>query len=180
MPFNMIIVGMTACGKTHYLVQELKTTFFHQFENIFLICPTYHWNRTYDKDFIHEDDNFFVISCQQDEVEKYLKFVVDFAKGKESLVILDDCASTKSVKDRTGELVDLGFSARHMSISTIVITQKLTSIAKTIPTKYFEIGNILYSEQTGHEDYFGRISFCRQRGNEIYQREAEGKQIRAS
>jgi uncharacterized protein involved in cysteine biosynthesis len=25
---NMIIVGMTACGKTHYLVQELKTTFF--------------------------------------------------------------------------------------------------------------------------------------------------------
>jgi hypothetical protein len=43
---------------------------------------------------------------------------------------LDDCASTKSVKDHTGELVDLGFSARHMSISTIVITQQLTSIAK--------------------------------------------------
>jgi hypothetical protein len=57
----MIIVGMTACGKTYYLIQELKTTFFHQFENIFLICPTYHWNRTYDQDFIHEDDNFFVI-----------------------------------------------------------------------------------------------------------------------
>jgi hypothetical protein len=37
----MIIIGMTACGKTHYLIQELKTTFFHQFENIFLICPTY-------------------------------------------------------------------------------------------------------------------------------------------
>jgi hypothetical protein len=36
----MIIVGMTACGKTHYLIQELKTTLFHQFENIFLICPT--------------------------------------------------------------------------------------------------------------------------------------------
>ena len=63
-------------------------------------------------------------------MEKYLKFVVDFTKGKESLIILDDCASTKSVKDRTGELVDLGFSARHTSISTIVITQQLTSIAK--------------------------------------------------
>jgi hypothetical protein len=37
----MITVGMTACGKTHYLVQELKTTFFHQFENIFLICSTF-------------------------------------------------------------------------------------------------------------------------------------------
>jgi hypothetical protein len=130
MPFNMIIVGITACGKTHYLIQELKTTFFHQFENIFLICPTYHWNKTYDQDFIHEDDNFFVIPCRQDYVEDYLKLVVDFTKGRESLIILDDCASTKSVKDRTGELVDLGFSARHMSISTIVITQQLTSIAK--------------------------------------------------
>ena len=125
----MIIVGMTACGKTHYLVQELKT-FFPQFENIFLICPTYHWNRTYDLDLIHEDDSFFVIPYRQDDVEKYLKFVVDFTKGKESLIIMDDCASTNSVKDRTGELVDLGFSARHMSISTIVITQQLTSIAK--------------------------------------------------
>ena len=34
------------------------------------------------------------------------------------------------MKDRTEELVDLGFSARHMSISTNVITQQLTSIAK--------------------------------------------------
>jgi hypothetical protein len=59
----MIIVGMTACGKTHYLVQELKTTFFHQFENIFLIFPSHHWNRTYDQDFIHEDESFFVIPC---------------------------------------------------------------------------------------------------------------------
>jgi hypothetical protein len=104
---------------------------FHQFESIFLICPTYRWNRTYDQDFIHEDESFFVIPCRQDDVEKYLiKFVVDFTTRKESLIILDDCASTKSVKDRTEELVDLGFSARHMSISTIVITQQLTSIAK--------------------------------------------------
>ena len=33
-------------------------------------------------------------------MEDYLKFVVDFAKGRESLITLDDCASTKSVKDR--------------------------------------------------------------------------------
>jgi phosphatidylinositol kinase/protein kinase (PI-3 family) len=130
MPFNMIIVGMTACGKTHYLISELKTTFRHTFENIFLICPTYHWNRTYDQDFIYDDENFFVIPCRQDDVESYLRSVVDFTEGRPSLIILDDCASTKSVKDRTGELVRLGFGARHMSISTIVITQQLTSIAK--------------------------------------------------
>jgi hypothetical protein len=106
----MIIVGMTACGKTHYVVQELKTTFFHQFENIFLICPTYHWNRTYDQDFIHDVKSFFLIPCRQDDVEKYLKFVAYFTKGKESLIILDDCVSTKSVKDRTGSWLILGLA----------------------------------------------------------------------
>ena len=130
MPFNVIIVGMTACGKTHYLTRELKTTFRGKFENIFLICPTFHWNKTYDQNFIHDDPNFFVISCKQEDVEEYLKYVVDFTKGRESLIILDDCTSTTSVKNRVGELVKLGFNARHMGISTIVITQQLTAIAK--------------------------------------------------
>ena len=51
-------------------------------------------------------------------------------KGTNSLIILDDCASSQSVKNRTSELVKLGFSARHYGFSTIVITQQLTSIAK--------------------------------------------------
>ena len=46
------------------------------------------------------------------------------------LIILDDCASSQAVKNRTSELVKLGFSARHYSLSTIVITQQLTSISK--------------------------------------------------
>ena len=43
---------------------------------------------------------------------------------------MDDCASGKSVKNRTSELVKLGFSARHYNLSVVVITQQLTSIAK--------------------------------------------------
>ena len=50
--------------------------------------------------------------------------------GTNSLIILDDCASGKCVKNRTSELVKLAFSARHFNLSTIVITQQLTSIAK--------------------------------------------------
>ena len=56
--------------------------------------------------------------------------VTEFAKGTKSLIILDDCASSQDVKKRTGELVKLAFSARHFGLSTIVITQQLTSVAK--------------------------------------------------
>ena len=44
--------------------------------------------------------------------------------------MLDDCAASKDVKGRTGELVKLGFSARHADISVWVLTQQLSSIAK--------------------------------------------------
>jgi hypothetical protein len=33
--FNMIIVGMAACGKTHYLLQQLKTTYSKYLKKIF-------------------------------------------------------------------------------------------------------------------------------------------------
>ena len=45
-------------------------------------------------------------------------------------MVLDDCAASKDVKVRTGELVKLGFSARHSGISVWVLTQQLSSIAK--------------------------------------------------
>ena len=51
-------------------------------------------------------------------------------KNTNSLTILDDCASSQSVKNRTSELVKLAFHGRHIGFSTIVITQQLTSITK--------------------------------------------------
>ena len=48
-PFNMMKVGMTGCGKTHYLLSMLEEEYFGHFECIFLICPTYNWNKTYQE-----------------------------------------------------------------------------------------------------------------------------------
>ena len=129
-PFNMIIVGMTCCGKTQYLLNFLEREYKNYFDHIFLLCPTFSWNKTYENWKYDKDEDFIAISCDQDDVEKYLKIVVDFAKGSKSLIILDDVASGKDVKNRTSELVKLGFSARHYNLSVIVITQQLTSIAK--------------------------------------------------
>ena len=129
-PFNMIIVGKTACGKTKYLLDMLEKEYIGVFQYIFLICPTFENNTTYRNWKYESDEDYIVIPCDQHHVEHWLKYIVQNFKNTNSLIILDDCASGKSVKSRTSELVKLGFSARHCLFSTIVITQQLTSIAK--------------------------------------------------
>ncbi len=129
-PFNMMIVGMTGCGKTYYLLNMLEEEYFGHFEYIFLSCPTFIWNKTY-QEWTHKDCEYFVvIQSNQNSVDDFIKYIVDNYKGTNSLIILDDCACTQAVKNRVSELVNLAFSARHYGFSTIVITQQLTSIAK--------------------------------------------------
>ena len=76
------------------------------------------------------DPHIFVITCLQHEIEAWLQLASYFFAGTNTLFILDDCAASKDVKGRTGQLVNLGFSARHNWISVWVLTQQITSIAK--------------------------------------------------
>jgi hypothetical protein len=78
-----------------------------------------------------EVPRFFVIILEQHEVELWLKVARMFLEGTNTLIVLDDCAASKDVKGRTGELVNLGFSARHTGLSVWVLTQQLTSITKS-------------------------------------------------
>ena len=73
---------------------------------------------------------FYPLPCNQNSVDDFLKYIVDNFKGTNSLIILDDCAATQVVKNRVSELVNLAFSARHYGLSTVVLTQQMTSIAK--------------------------------------------------
>ena len=129
-PFNMIIVGMTNCGKTHYLLKMLEKDFKNHFDYILLVCPTLTWNKTCQGWKYIKDEDLIPIECEQDEVDKVLHIVSAIYRGTNTLIILDDCASGQNVKNRVSELVKLAFSARHFGLSTIVITQQLTSIAK--------------------------------------------------
>ena len=40
-PFNVIIVGMTACGKTRYLLEMLEKEHLGVFDYVVLVCPTF-------------------------------------------------------------------------------------------------------------------------------------------
>lgn len=74
--------------------------------------------------------DFLAIPCDQDDIDLVLKHVVNLFKRSNSLTILDDCARGREIKYRTSEVVRLGFSDRHYGLSTIVITQKFTLVAK--------------------------------------------------
>ena len=129
-PFNALIVGPTNSGKSRFVVDQLYGPFRFKFDYIVLICPTFAHNKTYHR--IGENDpRMDVIVCEQHDVEKWLKLVRWFFEGANTLIILDDCAASKDVEGRTGELVNLAFSARHMSISVWVLTQKLTGITSS-------------------------------------------------
>ena len=124
-----MIVGPTNSGKTQFLVNQLRGPFNGKFDYIVLICPTFEYNRTLHR-FGERDPRLYVIICEQHHVETWLKFASFAFEGTNALIVLDDCAASKDVKGRTGELVKLGFSARHSGISVWVLTQQLSSIAK--------------------------------------------------
>ena len=101
---------MTACGKTHYLLEMLEKEYKNHFDYIFIVCPTLEDNKTYQNWKYLEDPDVFELPCDHDKVEEILKDIKNFAKNTNSLIILDDCAASKDVKNRTSELVKLGFT----------------------------------------------------------------------
>ena len=128
----MIITGPTNCGKTEYLIEQLRGPFRKVFEYIVLICPTYAKNRTY-RGFAQGDKRFLILSpdsSNSDEIDSLLTDVSELFSGTNTLLILDDCAVSKDLKNRSNKFVDLAFSGRHHGLSVWVVTQQLTSIAK--------------------------------------------------
>jgi len=128
-PFNALKVGPTNSGKTQFFVNQLLGPFCGKFDYIVLICPTFAYNRTLSR-FAERDPRMKVIICEQHQVENWFKGVSFRFEGTNTLIVLDDCAASKDVKGRTGELVKLGFLARHSGISVWVLTQQHSSIAK--------------------------------------------------
>lgn len=126
-PFNALIVGPTNCGKSQFIVNQIYGPFRGKFDFIVLICPTFVYNSTY-RNLAEKDPRFFPIMCSHEEAEVWLKLFRFALEGTKTLIILDDCAASQDVKKRTGELVNMAFSARHIGISVWVLAQKMTSI----------------------------------------------------
>jgi len=166
-PFNALIVGPTNSGKSRFVVDQLYGPFRFKFDYIVLIYPTFAHNKTYHR--IGENDpRMDVIVCDQHDVEKWLKLMRWLSEGTNTLIILDDCAASKDVKGRTGEVVNLAFSARHMSISVWALTQKMTDITASFRENVAAI--VLFYTPSAKttkaifEDYAGELSLDEYKG----------------
>ena len=62
-PFNALIVGPTNCGKTKFVVDQLRGPFRRKFDYIVLICPTFAHNKTLFR-FGENDPRVYVIISQ--------------------------------------------------------------------------------------------------------------------
>ena len=72
----MIIVGMSACSKTHYLLRMLEEDYKNHFDYIFIVCPTFRNNKTYQNWKCLEDPDIIAVACDHDEVNDKLRKIV--------------------------------------------------------------------------------------------------------
>ena len=66
------------------------------FSYIVLLCPTFSHNVTYKSLSYHDDPNFFPTQCDQVDV---VQVVTSILSGTNTLIILDDVASSQAVKN---------------------------------------------------------------------------------
>ena len=95
-----------------------------------MYTTTINWNTTY-LNWSHLNDHGVIkVPCSQEMINHVLQAVSIIFRGSNTLIIVDDCASSQAVKQRVSELVRLAFSARHYNLSVVVLTQQLSSVAK--------------------------------------------------
>ena len=116
-PFNVLVVGSTNSGKSKFVVDQLYAPFCGKFDYIVLICPTSAHNKTFRR-LGEKDPRMVVMICEQHEVEKWLmvRGICWRAPTRSSSMTT---AASKDVKGRTGELVSLAFSARHIFLNLL-------------------------------------------------------------
>ena len=132
LPCNGLILGGTNSGKTYYLVNQLREHFKNKFNYIVLVCATYSKNKAY-QGFCNKDPGFIVIQPESSEIDDLNQILLDIEEvftGYKTLVILDDVASSREVKKRSNQLVNMAFSARHSQISVFILSQDLMSISR--------------------------------------------------
>ena len=127
LPFNMLVAGITNCGKTKFVLDFIQDNF--KFENIVLFCPTFMENKTYRHQLANQT-NFVVELLKTHSLDQALKNYYTIYKNSNTLFLLDDIANLWDSKHKCSELCRLAFSARHSGISVWVLTQKYNGIVK--------------------------------------------------
>lgn len=127
-PFNMLISGITNCGKSEYALKLLSTTYKGVFDYIIVFCPSFHENKAYNLPFIFKDDK--IIIMPNIDLNKSLEAAIKTFRGSNVLFLIDDCANLPESKQKASELTKLAMHGRHDGISVWFISQKYNAVVK--------------------------------------------------
>jgi hypothetical protein len=131
-PHNMLISGITNCGKTYFVLDLIKKYNFSKSEYIVLFCPTYFLNSTYIRKWLFLDNHAIIINPDsvKKDLDSVLKFASEVFSSSKTLFIIDDCSNLHDLKRKNSELCNLAFSGRHSNLTVWVINQKYNSVVK--------------------------------------------------
>ena len=113
-PHSAMFVGVTACGKTEFLLRLLETIYKSHFEFIVILCPTILDNKTYlSRKWIFDDKNVFVVCDIEGKLNEWIKLFKNALKGHQTLFIIDDCSAEGEINKKRDALSELAFSGKQ-------------------------------------------------------------------
>ena len=88
-PHSAIFVGVTACGKTEFLLRLLETVYKNNFEFIVILCPTILDNMIYlSRKWILDDKNVFIVCDVKGKLNEWITLFKNTLKGYQTLFII--------------------------------------------------------------------------------------------
>ena len=120
-PHSAMFVGVTACGKTEFLLRLLETIYKNHFEFIVILCPTISDNKTYlFRKWIFDYKNVFIVCDLEGKLNEWIKLFKSALKGHQTLFIINDCSAEGEINKKQEAVV----------IEIILLTQKYNSVSK--------------------------------------------------
>ena len=111
-PHSAMFVGVTACGKSEFLLRLLETEYKDHFEFIIILCPTILDNKTYlSRKWILDDKNVFIVCDMEGKLNEWIRLFKNVLKGYQTLFIINDCSAegeTNNKRDALSNLLSLG------------------------------------------------------------------------
>ena len=88
-PHSAMFLGVTACGKTEFLLRLLETIYKNHFEFIVILCPTISDNKTYlSRKWIFDDKNVFIVCDAEGKLNEWIKLFKGTLKGHQTLSLM--------------------------------------------------------------------------------------------
>ena len=149
-PHSAMFIGVTACGKTEFLLRLLETVYKNHFEFIVILCPRILDKKTYlsrkynYKNVSFDYKNVFIVCDVEGRLNEWIKLIKSTLKGHQTLFIIDDCSEEGEINKKRDALSELAFSSHHKNHSLCVLTQKYNSVSKDVREQIKWLLPILY------------------------------------